>query len=78
MTSPWRKSSHSFSNGNCAEVAAWRTASRSYGAGECAEVGQGAAAVAVRDTKLGAASPVLAFPPAAFTAFLRRVKAGAA
>lgn len=72
MTSPWRKSSHSFSNGNCAEVAAWRTSSRSYGAGECVQV---AAGVLVRDSKLGEASPVLAVPPSAWEAFTAAVKA---
>ena len=35
----WRKSSFSFSNGNCAEVAAWRTSTASAGNGACAEVG---------------------------------------
>jgi Domain of unknown function (DUF397) len=34
----WRKSSFSFSNGNCAEVAAWRTSTASAGNGACAEV----------------------------------------
>ena len=33
----WRKSSFSFSNGNCAEVSAWRTSTHSA-AGNCAEV----------------------------------------
>ena len=33
----WRKSSHSFSNGNCAEVAAWRKSTASNGT-NCAEV----------------------------------------
>jgi len=35
----WRKSSHSFSNGNCTEVTAWRKSSASMGNGACAEVG---------------------------------------
>ena len=35
----WRKSSFSFSNGNCAEVAAWRTSTASADQGACAEVG---------------------------------------
>ena len=38
--STWRKSSYSFSNGNCAEVAAWRRSARCNG-GACVEVGQG-------------------------------------
>jgi hypothetical protein len=33
----WRKSSHSFSNGNCAEVAAWRKSTASYANGSCVE-----------------------------------------
>jgi hypothetical protein len=37
--SNWRKSSHSFANGNCAEVAAWRKSTASAGNGACAEVG---------------------------------------
>ena len=34
----WRKSSYSFSQGNCAEVAAWRKSTASAGEGECMEV----------------------------------------
>ena len=33
----WRKSSHSFSCGNCAEVAAWRKSSHSSHNGACVE-----------------------------------------
>ncbi len=33
----WRKSSFSFSNGNCAEVAAWRKSSASNFSGNCVE-----------------------------------------
>lgn len=33
----WRKSSHSFSNGNCAEVTAWRKSTASAGNGACVE-----------------------------------------
>ena len=64
----WRKSSFSFSNGNCAEVAAWRKSSHSE-AGNCAEVGQDGAVVGVRDTK-DPGGPVLAFSAAAWVAFL--------
>lgn len=71
--SDWRKSSHSFSNGNCAEVAAWRKPSASMG-NECVEVGQDGTVVAVRDTKLREHSPVLAFPAAAWAEFTARVK----
>jgi Domain of unknown function (DUF397) len=35
----WRKSSHSFANGNCAEVGAWRKSTASANNGACAEVG---------------------------------------
>jgi Domain of unknown function (DUF397) len=57
----WIKSSFSFSNGNCVEVAARRGR---YGAEHL-----------VRDSKtpLG---PVLVFTPAAWHAFVRDVKAG--
>ena len=65
----WRKSSHSFSNGNCAEVAAWRTSSHSAGNGECAEVGQDGAVVGVRDSQ-DRDGPVLVFGPVAWVAFL--------
>src|SRR6266496_4811512 len=34
----WRKSSYSFANGNCAEVAAWRKSRFSANNGACAEV----------------------------------------
>jgi hypothetical protein len=65
----WRKSSHSFATGNCAEVAAWRTSSHSTGNGECAEVGQDGAVVGVRDSQ-DPDGPVLVFGPAAWVAFL--------
>ncbi len=69
----WRKSSFSFSNGNCAEVAAWRKSTRSA-AGNCAEVGSGQQVVGVRDSKLKH-SPVLVFPAASWRAFAERIKA---
>ncbi len=69
----WRKSSYSFSNGNCAEVASWRTSSRSIGT-ECVEAGNGTAAVGVRDSVLGDTSPVLRFNFRTWTAFLAAVK----
>jgi hypothetical protein len=67
----WRKSSFSFSNGNCIEVAGWRTASGSLGNGECVEAGQGPGVVAVRDSK-DPAGPVLVFSPAQWRAFTGR------
>jgi hypothetical protein len=68
----WRKSSHSFSNGNCAEVAAWRTSSHSNGT-NCAEVGQGGAVVGVRDSQ-DPGGPVLVFGPVAWVAFLEGLR----
>jgi len=69
----WRKSSYSFSNGNCVEVRSWRKSSRSAYNGSCVEVGQGHAAVGVRDSKLPR-SPVLAFTGVAWGRFLAAVK----
>jgi hypothetical protein len=55
----------------------WRKSSRSIGNGACVEVGQGTGAV-VRDTvQAGCRDRTeLAFPAAAWRAFLRQVKAG--
>jgi len=36
--SPWRKSTFSFANGNCAEVAGWRKSTDSHVNGNCAEI----------------------------------------
>jgi hypothetical protein len=69
----WRKSSHSFANGNCAEVGAWRKSSASAACGDCAEVGQDGAVVFMRDSK-DPDGPVLAFSPAAWAAFLAGLK----
>ena len=62
----WRKSSHSMTNGNCAEVG-WRKPARSMGNGNCVEVGSGPL-VMVRDTtdRVGA---TLEFPAVAWRAF---------
>ena len=68
----WRKSSLSFSNGNCAEVAGWRTSSASKES-NCTEVGQDGAVVGVRDSQ-DRGGPVLAFPAGAWTAFLAGLK----
>ena len=65
----WRKSSHSFSNGNCVEVAAWRKAARSSHNGECVEVGHGPQVIAVRDTK-NPGGPSLLFSPTEWQSFL--------
>ena len=69
----WIKSTYSFANGNCAEVAAWRKSSASAANGECAEVGQGGAVVLVRDTK-DRSGPVLVFGPVAWVAFLEGLR----
>ena len=69
----WRKSSHSFANGNCAEVAAWRKSTASAGEGECAEVGQDGAVVGVRDSK-DPDGAVLVFGPAAWQTFTLQIK----
>ena len=73
--SPWRVSTRSFSNGQCAEVAAWRVGTRSMSNGHCTEVGQGPAVAAVRDSRLGGRSPVLLFPAAAWREFTARIRA---
>ena len=86
----WRKSTHSFSNGNCAEVAAWRTSSASAGNGACAEVGawrkssasesNGCAEVGQAGAVVGVrdskdpGGPVLAFGAGAWAAFLAGLK----
>jgi Domain of unknown function (DUF397) len=71
MWPPWRKSSHSFSNGNCLEAASWRTAASCQG-GACVEVGS-AAGIAVRDStdRDGAVLTFTAGAWRAFTAGLR-------
>ena len=66
MDGNWRKSSFSFSNGNCVEAADWRTPAASMADGNCVEVASG---VAVRDTK-DREGPVLKFSAAAWRAFL--------
>jgi hypothetical protein len=68
----WRKSSYSYSNGQCAEVAAWRKSSASR-ASNCAEVGQDGAVVLVRDTQ-DRGGPVLVFGPVAWVAFLEGLR----
>ncbi|RAJ71803.1 uncharacterized protein DUF397 [Streptomyces sp. Amel2xB2] len=70
----WFKSSYSNTEGgNCLEVAlTWRKSSRSNSeGGECAEVAACPCTVHVRDSKQGRTGPQLAFPVAAWSAFLR-------
>ncbi|MCA1228688.1 MULTISPECIES: DUF397 domain-containing protein [unclassified Saccharopolyspora] len=55
----------------------WRKSSRSNAnGGACVEVALSADSTAVRDSKLGPGSPVLAFGTDAFDAFLGAVKSG--
>jgi hypothetical protein len=53
----------------------WQTSTRTDGSGNCVEVAKSTDAILVRDTK-DRQGPVLAFEPAAWTAFLDNVKAG--
>jgi hypothetical protein len=72
----WRTASYSGSNGGgCVEAGVWRTASYSgSNGGECVQVASTAPAlVAVRDSK-DPDGPKLAFTPAGWQAFTRRVK----
>lgn len=72
----WRKSSYSQGNGNCVEVG-WAKSSFSNGSSACVETRRDPDGdVFVRDTKLGAASPVLRFTPAEFTAWVQGCAAG--
>jgi len=52
----------------------WRKPRRSFANGNCVEAGDGHSAVAVRDSKLGGAGPVLAFTPAAWREFTSRLR----
>jgi Domain of unknown function (DUF397) len=63
----WVKSSLSFANSNCVQVAC--------ASGECVEVEAAAGGVLVRDSK-DPAGPVLAFTPGEWAEFLAGVKAG--
>ena len=76
----WRKSSLSFANGNCVEVApgsTWGKSSRSIGNGNCVEASRCACAepgILVRDSKLGDASPVLSFSAASWAEFTAAIR----
>ncbi|MGP4020994.1 DUF397 domain-containing protein [Saccharopolyspora sp. 5N708] len=55
----------------------WRKAARSSQAqGNCVEVGFAPGHIGIRDTKLGADSPVLSIEAKAFATFLTRVQDG--
>lgn len=51
----------------------WRKASFSNGQGNCVEVGHVAGNIGVRDTKFPGTSPVLAFTPDAWAAFVKNI-----
>lgn len=56
--------------------ARWIKSSYSEPFGNCVELAVNNGMIGVRDSKLGAASPILAFTPAEFTAWLDAAKAG--
>ena len=73
----WRKAARSSYNGSCLEAGNWRTSSFSMSNGDCAEAASCGHGVAVRDSKLGALSPVLVFRGDEWERFLGRVKGDA-
>lgn len=52
----------------------WRKSSYSQGQNGCVGVGSAATVVGVRDTKLGAGSPILAFSQQNWSAFIELAK----
>lgn len=80
----WRKSSYSKGADNCVEVntelctaAGWRKSSYSMGENNCVEITTELPGwVGVRDSKLGATSPLLAVTPSQWRALLSAAQAG--
>jgi hypothetical protein len=73
----WRKSSFSNGSSACVEVApTWRKSSFSQGNGNCVETMPEPSGFAIRDSKLGDASPVLHFTAAEFAAWVKGCAAG--
>lgn len=54
----------------------WRKPTRSQGENNCVEIASVPGMIGVRDTKLGAASPILAFSDTAFAALIDAAKNG--
>lgn len=70
----WRKSSYSFSNGNCVQVrSGWRKPSHSFANSNCVEATTPAGAVLVRDSK-NPHSGYLEFAPDAWRDFVAVLK----
>jgi hypothetical protein len=72
----WFKTSYSQGMNNCVE-AAWFKSSYSQGQNSCVETAAApAGTIYLRDSKLGDSSPILAFSPDEWAAFLAGVKHG--
>jgi Domain of unknown function (DUF397) len=55
-------------------AASWHKSTFSQGQNACVEVRSVASVIGVRDSKLGPASPILAFGPASWATFTDRLK----
>jgi uncharacterized protein DUF397 len=55
-------------------ISDWRVSTHTGGQGNCVEVGTSATTIAVRDTKDEERGTVLHFTPAAWGAFIQRLK----